>query len=461
MTRPTVAQAESWRPEALGELADAWYRLARDVFARVRAAASATPDGWHGEAADAARTRLEACRDDGEAVARTLVLASAAARDGAGQLTDAQRQVTRWVGIARGEGFHVTDQGTVVASTQADQVRADELSDALTSALVALGEADADAARDIADAFVAAPPVPGGPFGEELAQSRQDIAQAILSEPLDDRASVERMAFYHGLISEVDDPAGSGERVDRQIIAFDPDQQVLIEVNGDLRNASDVAVLVPGMNTTIEGSASNTVTARQFVAGSEGEVAAITFLGGPFPQSGLLPLALLKAAQPQYALGMAPRLALFSHRLERELAELNRDVPVTVVGHSYGGSILGTAEGAGLTADRTVYVAAAGSGIDVDRPAEWNNANPDVRRFSMTAPGDPIGWVQGIPGGPHGADPDELPGVIHLGTGRYADGRPMTGIASHTDIINAVDSDSWRNILAIITGDDTRFARAR
>jgi hypothetical protein len=70
-------------------------------------------------------------------------------------------------------------------------------------------------------------------------------------------------------------------------------------------------------------------------------------------------------------------------------------------------------------------VAAAGAGVGVDDPSEWHNRNPDVLRFSMTAPRDFIEAVQGIPGGPHGADPDEMPGVIRLATGYYDDGRLM------------------------------------
>jgi hypothetical protein len=44
--------------------------------------------------------------------------------------------------------------------------------------------------------------------------------------------------------------------------------------------------------------------------------------------------------------------------------------------------------------------------------------------------------VQGIPGGPHDADPDEMLGVIHLATGDYDDGRPMAGPGPHSDVLN-------------------------
>ena len=105
----------------------------------------------------------------------------------------------------------------------------------------------------------------------------------------------------------------------------------------------------------------------------------------------------------------------------------------------------------GLTADRTLYVAAAGAGVGVDDPGDWHNRNPAVQRYSMTAPGDLIQSVQGLPLGPHGADPDEMPGVTRLDTGYYDDGRLMAGPAAHSDVLMK-PSDAWRNILAVITG---------
>jgi hypothetical protein len=200
------------------------------------------------------------------------------------------------------------------------------------------------------------------------------------------------------------------------------------------------------MNTTIEGSPANTATARRFVSATRGGVAVITYLGGPFPHGNPV-TGVLDAADPRYALEMAPRLVSFS-------ADVNRavDVPVTYIGHSYGGSILGTAEALGMTADRTLYVAAAGAGVGVDDPGDWHNRNPNVVRYSMTAPADLIQLAQGIPLGPHGADPDTMDGLIHLATGHYDDGRPMAGPRAHSDILNC-PSDAWRTILAVIVGD--------
>jgi hypothetical protein len=168
---------------------------------------------------------------------------------------------------------------------------------------------------------------------------------------------------------------------------------------------------------------------------------------------------LVGAADPRYALDMAPRLVAFSECVDRTVDATGRHIPVTYIGHSYGGSILGTAEALGLTADRTLYVAAAGAGVGVDDPRDWHKRIPDVLRFSMTAPGDFIEAVQGIPGGPHGADPDEMPGVITLATGHYDDGRLMAGPRAHIDVLNW-PSDAWRNILAVITGDSETLHRS-
>ena len=403
--------------------------------------------------------------------------------------------------------------GDAVVAHDMLTMRATELSKQISDALDRLGAADADAAGDIEEAFAPSPipraavTVPAGawpvhasdvvagwsamsqdrigeqvaamtlaqrqrliaefpqqvgntdgmPWDMRTAANRVNIAQAIV-DGIGDPASEQRTAFYHTLLSEIDDPARSGQRVDRQILAFDPARASLVELNGNLSAAKSVAVLVPGLNTTIEGSAANTQTARRFVAATRGDVATITYLGGPFPRGNPV-TGLVDAADPRYALDMAPRLVAFSEDVDRTVDATGRPIPVTYIGHSYGGSIVGTAEALGLTADRTLYVAAGGAGVGVDDPTDWHNRNPDVLRFSMTAPGDFIEAVQGVPGGPHGADPDEMSGVIRLATGHYDDKRLMTGPRAHSDLLNW-PSDSWRAILAVITGDSETLHRS-
>jgi uncharacterized protein YukE len=414
--------------------------------------------------------------------------------------------------VAPGELLIALSGGSAETARDLLAIRAAELSARLIEALEVLGAADADAAADIDEAFAAlprgdaVPTVPAGarpedavvaswpttsqariaeqmaaltpdqrmrlvaefphevgntdgvPWAMRIAANRVNVAQAVLDAPDGERAT-----FYRSLLAEIDDPARGGGRIDRQILAFDTDRSSLVELNGNLATASSVAVLVPGLNTTIEDSASDTETMRRFVGATRGEVAAITYLGGPFPRGDNPATALVEAANPRYALDMAPQLVAFSEDVDRTVdaagATAGRSIPVTYIGHSYGGSILGTAETFGLTADRTLYLAAAGAGVGVDDAGDWHNRNPDVLRFSMTAPGDFIQLVQGIPGGPHGADPDRMAGVIHLPTGHYDDGRLMGGWRSHTDVINW-PSDSWRTILAVITGDSQHLHRS-
>ncbi|MGB3483516.1 MAG: alpha/beta hydrolase, partial [Mycobacterium sp.] len=267
-----------------------------------------------------------------------------------------------------------------------------------------------------------------------------------------DREANAHIEFYEGLLAEVPDPTTRTDApVARQIVAFDPSRSSFVELTGDLSTATGVGVLVPGLNTTVADSAADSETSRRFVAAGGGAVAMLTYLGGPFP-TGSLAAGVIDAGKPTYALAMAPRLAAFSEDVDRAIAATGRQIPVTYLGHSYGGSILGTAEQLGLSADRIVYVAAAGSGVGVDDPGDWHNRNADVVRFSMTAPGDWIEAVQGLPISPHGADPDTMPGVIRLDTGRRLDGSLMAGPAAHSAVLNE-PSDAWHNILAVITGE--------
>jgi len=570
MTRPTVSQAQNWRPGALVDVADAWDAAAGQLQAEADGLArSATPnrDRWTGAAAGSAWSGLAGINDAALAMARGLVAAAVAARDGAGRIGQARDAVLAAVSDAAAAGYPVADDGAVgaggdelprlggVLTRMVIASRTAEFTTTVQTALDALGAADTDAAHDIDAAFAMGKPAPaptqpagawpvqaddvvagwpsmsqdriagqiaamtpaqkqhlidampaqvgntdGVPWEMRTSANRINIADAVLDErrlidlPEEDKlrriadqagdpATAERVwavlhtnpelrssaiashdanakrrsDFYQELLSEVPDPTGREQPPSaRQILAFAPDRSSFVELTGDLNTADGVGVLVPGLNTTIAGSAANTETVRRFVAAGHGKVAMITYLGGPFPTGDGL-TGVIEAADPHYAEDMAPRLVAFSEDVNRTVDATGRTIPVTYIGHSYGGSILGTAESEGLTADRTLYVEAAGAGVDVDDPGDWHNRNPDVVRFSMTAPGDPIEAVQGLPLSPHGADPDEMPGVTRLATGRRLDGSVMAGLPAHSGVLNE-PSDAWRNILGVITGDSNVVA---
>lgn len=519
MIRPTVSQVHSWRPETLAGLADHWAAGASQLRALLDDGLPGAAGSWSGPAARAADNHAARIAADGAALLARIDEGCAALRAGAAQLADARADVLLLVAQARAAGHPPGEDGTVTSDAA--------LTAALRVALDRAGAVDSDAARCVDAAFESVQPgtgsprewagqawvargaatVPAGiapenlsalvatwpgtgqagiaagvaaltdadrnrlvqlfpaqvgntdgiPWEMRVAANRLNIAAAAESDPV-------RAAFYRTLLHDVEDPARSGRRVSRQILAFDPARAALIELHGDLAKASSVAVLVPGLNTTVEGSAAQVSTARRFVGATRGDVAMITYLGGAFPHGNPL-TGLADAADPGYALAMAPRLVAFSEDVDRRAdaaaaAAGTGPIPVTYIGHSYGGSIVGTAEALGLTSDRTLFVAAAGAGVGVHDPSDWHNRNPAVLRFSMTAPGDFIEAVQGLPGGPHGADPDELAGVVGLDTGYYDDGRLMAGWDAHSDVLNW-PSDSWRNILAVITGDSATLHRTR
>jgi hypothetical protein len=298
----------------------------------------------------------------------------------------------------------------------------------------------------------AIPPTLGPIAAERLwAMLHVDPAMRAAAVAAHDHQAHERISLYQNLLASVPDPGRPEHQMERQILAFDPNRSSLIEVSGDLHKATSIGVLIPGLNTRWETSPEDVARARRFVTESHGDVAMITYLGGRFP-TGDLAAGLADAADPRYALEMAPRLAAFSEDVGRTRDGLGRPVPITYIGHSYGGSIVGTAERFGLLADRVIYVEAAGAGVGVHNPSDWHNRNPHVLRFSLTAPGDWISLVQGLPFGPHGADPDEMPGVIQLAAGRRLNGWPMIGPSTHSDVLTE-PSDAWRNILAVIQGD--------
>lgn len=110
---------------------------------------------------------------------------------------------------------------------------------------------------------------------------------------------------------------------------------------------------------------------------------------------------------------MAPKLVDFGHEVDRAVGQNAPGTPVTYVGHSYGGAIVGTAEQMGLRADRILHASSAGTGI---LPGGYTDPNPNVQRYSMTAPGDPIAIVQSLPRDVRLSDVpgvDQIPGIPH------------------------------------------------
>lgn len=264
----------------------------------------------------------------------------------------------------------------------------------------------------------------------------------LLQRQLERQALVDRIPWCEGLLAE---PVGEVDYDGKtppgwhQVVLFDPDAGRFGEVIGSL-DADNLSVLVGGTGTNLGNMDDHADRAWLLVAPGEGDLAVITYLGGPMPQD-----VVTNAPWRHFADRIGPHLAGFANGVRAVT-----DVPLTVAGHSYGGLVVGTAEAHGLVADRVLYIEASGSGI---RSVE-DYAAPDTPRYSMTAPGDPIEGVQAIE--VHGKDPDEVPGTTRLETGRAYDdhGRPVglvQGSEAHSGVFET-NTDSFTNIRAVMTG---------
>lgn len=276
---------------------------------------------------------------------------------------------------------------------------------------------------------------------DEFGRSANQYAESQLEQQI--QTSQQKVSLYQDILAN-----------NRQIIDFDPSGNGRIaELIGTIGpTTTNVGVLVPGTYTNMADFNKYAQDAASFVnADPNGHLAMVAWADGTFPQS-LVPAA----ADPSYAQHTAPDLAAFSHQLRDQIdqqAGPGNNVQVTYAGHSYGGAVVGLAEQDGLDANRTLYIESAGMGHDVWSPSDLHDAQPDVQRYAMTAPGDPISAIQGVQvfGLGHGADPDTFPGVTDLATGNYPNGQPITGLAAHNGVFTT-GSDAWKNMYGVFTG---------
>lgn len=308
-----------------------------------------------------------------------------------------------------------------------------------------------------------------------------------------------RILLYQGLLYDrVRDPLG-GHAPDlrRRLLLFDPaGRGRLAELWGHLdADTEAVAVLVPGTGTAVRGFHLPTQVARDLAAaaadaaaaaevaaevkaaagvsdavrpaagagvgvapsgGTAARVAAIAWMGADFP------LAIgSNAPFARYALAAAAPLRDFVLGLA-----VPAKASLTVLGHSYGGTMVGAAERLGLPADRIVHVASPGAGPGVRGVADYATLDPlgrprDPQRYTLTAPGDPIRFVQRfeapwgllpvalagplrarLAGLSLGVDPERLAGIRVLSAGTWLlprDGRPagtpVAGPAAHAAVM--------------------------
>lgn len=305
-----------------------------------------------------------------------------------------------------------------------------------------------------------------------LAEVRERMTQLATGAGPDDLTELSRLseqkveleaslAWYDTLLHEPDidtvDAEGNPMKMTgHHVVAFDPETGVFGELVGNA-GAPNVAVLVGGTGTNFVSMSGQRSRAWEFVSAAPQGLGVITYLGGLMPQGVHIenPRAkhAFEAVDPAYAKSAGPRLASFANGVRAVTG-----ATVTVAGHSYGGSVVGAAEAHGMVVDRILHIESAGAGPGIHTPDQY--AAPNTPRYSMTAPGDVIGIIQGTSVSSllgHGADPDTLPGVTHLETGRIDSTDPtselLQGPSSHSQVFTR-GSDAWNNMRAVMTGGD-------
>lgn len=259
----------------------------------------------------------------------------------------------------------------------------------------------------------------------------------------------------------------SNDYVHRNFLRFDPNAQGrAVEVVGTIDSTTqNIGVLIPGTGTTLNDL--NGYRERVGLAMKNSpSTAAIVWQDADFPDS--VPR---DAPFSNYANTAAPDLVSFSQELQRQISHAAPEAKTTYVAHSYGGSILGTANAlGGFYSDREVYAAPSGSGTGVDGPEDWHNLNPDAQRFTLTAPGDNIAVPQqagetvirefDFDHFVLSANPANFDGVTRLDTGYYSDGNLVAGTDAHSGIFEE-NSDSMANVIGVINGTEVTLYNPR
>lgn len=292
------------------------------------------------------------------------------------------------------------------------------------------------------------------PFPELIEENTRRLEEAAAEAP------PERQELFQSIIDQ-----------GRQLLWFDPDENhgggAWAELVGSITEHTEaVGVLVTGGGARIDSENFRKYYQRalDLVDHSRGNLAMVVWAAGRFPK-GWLQGALSYFDEP---LGEA--LARFSHELRAEIERVrgpNAPVRIVVAGHSFGGAVVGTAERFGLDADAVFHIASIGVGKVRD---PYDYPEPTRPRYSMTAPGDLISYVQGVPLPPglgHGPDPDTFRCVVELPTGNLPKhpgtvdengrvlgeraGKPIGGISSHSEIFIRY-SDAWWQIYRVFIG---------
>jgi hypothetical protein len=251
------------------------------------------------------------------------------------------------------------------------------------------------------------------------------------------------------------------ERTDVQIVAFNPDTSTIatyygpFDANGDIPDwVRNVAVHSPGTTTRMDDfqrtdqtvyNLYNAANQRRAGDGSGGPTAIIAWAGGVYPAT------IPEAISSSYERDLGPKMRSFV-----EGVRVPAGSDLTVTGHSYGGTVVASAERSGLRADRILYVSAAGLGQGVDSVAEFPSTRNTPHYTLMARNDGVVGLIQ--KNFVHGASALHDGQVIRLETGfqdatdRSSGTIEDTGLKDAHSAVYLEGSTSFDNIVGVITG---------
>ncbi|GAC57441.1 hypothetical protein GOHSU_19_00460 [Gordonia hirsuta DSM 44140 = NBRC 16056] len=512
-----IAAVQAWPLDQLGAAVLALSTGAgefRNIAAQVSGSLSRHPD-WVGATHDAVQRRISVHDALARRLANTIEAAAGTGRMAWEALVPTRALLLQLVETATLSGFVVADDGTVTPPAANRAADAGYLSHRITTVLGQLINQDQTLGLQLQQLSallrgdLSVLPHPDGGWAEPRtliarlqkldqravrefweALTPGEVAALIDADPetignlygvaFDDRIEANRRAITNALAREVaagrggrprarelramlaPAPGIDGKPAPRRFVAFSSiGRGRYIEQIGDLHPGIEgVGVLVPGTGSRLDNASDQRRRALGLARSAGAPI--FVFNDGTLPQRIAPPLARLADpgayrgtaidAEPARLLGR--RLADFGLDLDAEVAYRAPGTPTTYIGHSYGGSVVGTAEQYGLRADRIVFASSAGTGAAGGPPA---NPNPDVQRFSLTAPGDPIQLAQQHGGAVHGGDPDSTPGIQRLDTGWYSNdgrhpGKLISGPDGHAAYLDDPRSTAMRNIADVIAG---------
>ncbi|SDQ76750.1 alpha/beta hydrolase [Microbacterium sp. cf332] len=273
----------------------------------------------------------------------------------------------------------------------------------------------------------------------EIEAAHPDIIGNLDGIPYDVRARVnaERLAQLY----EADLPGELGDQIDAlwntlahgppppQLISFDPDgsdQVTAAFAYGDLGTATDINVLVPGMNSNVAGMGEWGETARALNSAGPG-LATVVWFGYDSPS---------EIEEPSMDRAHDGAAALRSFLLG--IDAVHPAAETAVIAHSYGSTTAALAIGSqpdALGVDQFIAVGSAGFPSDPQVLSNLQNAE-GLQMYATLSEND--AWARigrdTSWGGAHGTVPETLPGVTEFGSdgGYAADGQHLTPTGGHS-----------------------------